>query len=139
MNSWEDFIDEGKIVKTNIDTARIKSLIQMSDSILQSLERIKIDDINSSMILSNYYESLRLVVEALSIQNGLLIYSHEALPLFIKRELKSEGLGEKFDYYRKLRNGINYYGRHVESNITTSSAKEIKDIIKELKAYIRGN
>jgi len=41
--------------------------------------------------------------------------------------------GEIFDRLRKLRNGINYYGRQVSVNVAIDAQKQIKEICIILK------
>lgn len=60
---------------------------------------------------------------------GYKIYSHEAFTPFIEDILKDKILSIKFDRLRKIRNGLNYYGKSIE-------LKEAEEIIKDLKKLI---
>ena len=131
--AWQNFLEEGKVRKTNKDKEKIKSLINMSDAILLSLSKIKIDNINSSMILSNYYEALRQIIESIAISYSYNIYSHEAFTCFLDEILKENLLSKKFDRFRKLRNNINYYGKKIEPEITKEAKSEILELIRILK------
>lgn len=130
---WQDFIDEEKVKKTNKDKSKIKSLIEMSNNLLKVISKIKIDEISSSIILSNYYEALRQIVEAIAISFSYKVYSHEAFTSFLLEILNEDIISKKFDRYRWLRNGVNYYGKKIEVEVSKDAKKEIFDIIKILK------
>ena len=50
--------------------------------------------------------------------------------------LKEQSIYGKFDRYRKLRNGVNYYGEDVDMETVKEAIKEIPLIIKELKKHL---
>ncbi|PIN75351.1 hypothetical protein COV18_04140 [Candidatus Woesearchaeota archaeon CG10_big_fil_rev_8_21_14_0_10_37_12] len=130
---FENFIKTGKVRKSEADKALAKSLIEMSQIHLDFASSIQITEKNASPLLVNYYESLREICEAICSLQGYKVYSHEAFTAYLNEQLKEERLAEKFDRLRKLRNGINYYGKQVSKEETQTSAEEIKQIIKELK------
>mgnify|MGYP001560886570 FL=1 len=87
--------------------------------------------------MTNYYDVLRSILEAISSIKGYKIYSHEAFTSFLK-ELKEETLSRKFDRFRKIRNSINYYGKDISVEETRENIKEIKNMIQILiKKYLR--
>ena len=51
--------------------------------------------------------------------------------------LDEKEISMKFDRYRQLRNGINYYGRGIAKETAEKAIKEIPDIIKKLKKHIK--
>ena len=107
--TFEDFIAENKVKKTVVDTEKIKALVSNSEAYLESLSRIKIDKINSSLIASSYYESLRMIIEAIALKYGYNVYSHEAFTTFIYEILQEDLISKKFDRLRKIRNRINIF------------------------------
>lgn len=128
----KDFIEKGQVRKASKDILLIKSLIITTENDLKFLEKIKIDDISARKIMSNYYDILRSVLEAMSIIDEYKIYSHEAFTYFLKE--KGEGIiSEKFDRFRKIRNKINYYGENISAEEVKENIEEIKEIIKKLK------
>ncbi len=104
----------------------------MSQNSLQSLNKINIDEKNSSIIFSMLYESLRQILEAIGLMEGYKVYSHEAFTYYLnnKKEYKIANL---FDKYRKMRNGVNYYGKTISRKITLKARKEIKILCELLK------
>jgi hypothetical protein len=135
---WEEYEKKGLIRKATLDEGLIRSLLKMSNEHLGFVKKQHIDDKNSSIILVLYYEALREVCEALAALNGLKIYSHEAITHLLSLKFGEEEASMIFDRYRKLRNGINYYGQGVSSKETSRSSVEILDLIAKLrKKYLK--
>ena len=54
---------------------------------------------------------------------------------FLKDILKEPSASAKFDRYRKLRNGINYYGEDLDIETVKEAIIEIPKLVKELEKY----
>ncbi len=126
---FKDFIDEGKVRRTTPDKLMAESIIKNTLEDLKFLEQTKLTELSKRKLVANYYDSLRGLLEAISLLRGYKIYTHESFTYFLKEELKEEILSIKFDRFRKIRNGLNYYGKSIE-------LKEAEDIIGELKEAI---
>ncbi|MCF7866738.1 hypothetical protein K9L67_01580 [Candidatus Woesearchaeota archaeon] len=128
---FKEYIKNKKVVKSIPDTQKVLALQKMSKNNFLVVQKIHLDKNSASIILSQAYESLRQILEAIALSEGYKIYSHEAYTDYLleKGEII---LSNKFDRLRKLRNGINYYGKPVSENVTKAALKEIKEIIKEL-------
>jgi len=133
-----DFIKENKVRKGSPDIQLARSLVKMSDNHLKSIEEMKLTDVTSATIMTNYYESLREIVEAIATIDGYRVYSHEAFTSYLK-EKGEDSISIKFDNFRKIRNSVNYYGRPVEVGITRANIVEIRKIIMELKGKFLKN
>lgn len=129
---FQNFIDDQKARKTTPDMQLAKSLVGMSDNHIEVIRRIAIDEITASTVMTNYYEALREIVEAIAAKRGYKVYSHDALTYFLK-ELGKDLIADKFDRFRKIRNGINYYGKQIGKESAENNVKEIEKIIAELK------
>src|SRR3989344_5153772 len=88
---------------------------------------IEINENSARKIVTNYYDILRSILEAIASIDGYKVYSHEAFTYYLK-EKNEEVISIKFDRLRKIRNGINYYG----NSISVGEAKEIVDDIKRI-------
>jgi hypothetical protein len=129
---FRDFIKTGKARKASPDRQLAKSLVRMSANHLKAMEQMRLTATTSATIMTNYYESLREVVEAIAAIDGYKVYSHEAFTHFL-REKGEHLISIKFDKFRKIRNSVNYYGKTVEVSVTRENVREIMNIIKELK------
>jgi len=79
------------------------------------------------------YDALREYLESAALMNHYKIYNHECYTAFIKEILKLPREAELFDKLRKVRNGINYYGR----NVSEEEAEEILNGLLSLIAKFR--
>jgi len=130
---FEDFIKNGIIRKTTPDLQMANSIIQNVFKDLKFLEEIKITELSKRKLVSNYYDSLRSLLEAISLLKGYKIYSHEAFTYFLKDYLNKNILSLKFDRFRKIRNALNYYGKSLQLNEAKEIILEIKEMIYEIK------
>jgi len=123
---WEE-CNKKRIVKdVSEDLDFISSLIKTSEDKLISADKLTTDEITSASKLSLTYDSLRELLEALSLKQGYKIYNHECYVSFLKEILNESEKGDEFDEIRKIRNNINYYGK-------TISVEEAEDVIKRIK------
>ena len=126
--NFQDFIKKGDVRKAEVDKVLAKSILITSENDLLFFNNLKIDKNSARKIVSNCYDILRSILEAISALDGYKVYSHEAFTYFLK-EKHEDVLSIKFDRFRKIRNSINYYGKSVE-------IKEAEDIVKDIKEMI---
>lgn len=130
---FDDFIRDGRARKGTPDLALARSLVNMAHIHFQFAASISITQENAAPLLSNYYEALREICEAICIKGGLRVYSHEAFTLYLKERLREERIATIFDRLRRLRNGINYYGETIAPEETIAAANDVRQIIALLK------
>ena len=130
---FEDFIKEGKVRKATPDRFMAESIIKNTFEDLKFLEQTKLTELSKRKLVTNYYDSLRSLLEAISLLKGYKIYSHEAFTYFLKDELHQNILSLKFDRFRKIRNGLNYYGKSIQLNEAKEIIEELKRAINEIK------
>ncbi len=130
--NFQDFIRQGQVRKASIDKPLINSLVETAEKDLLFLNKVRIDGLSARKVISNYYDVLRSILEALACKSGYKIYSHEAFTYFLK-ELKEPILAEKFDRFRKIRNNINYYGKNISLKEAKEYMPEILEMINRIK------
>ena len=128
---FEDFIKEGTVRTSSKNKNLAESLVKNAKKDLKFLNNLKINEDSSRKIMTNYYDILRSILEAISAIDGYKIYSHEAFTYFLKNK-REEALSIKFDRLRKIRNSINYYGKDISIEETKENVDEIKNMIKHL-------
>jgi|SRR3989344_402167 len=131
--NFKDFINDGKVRKATPDRFMAESIIKNTFEDLKFLEQTKLTEFSKRKVVSNYYDSLRSLLEAISLLKGYKIYSHEAFTYFLKEELNQNLLSLKFDRFRKIRNGLNYYGKSIQLNEAKEIIEELKRAINEIK------
>jgi len=98
---FDDFIKKGEVRKASIDTSLIKSIIEFSKKDLLFLNTIKLNGYAAQKLMTNYYDVLRSILEAIALKKGFKIYNHEAFTYFL-REQHEELIAVKFDSYKKI-------------------------------------
>lgn len=128
-------ISDGMVKKLRPDTIRAKSLFKSSFQAIATSRIIPLNKNTTKTILRELYEGLREYCEGLGYMRGYKFTDHESIGYFLKDVLEEQSVRKKFDRYRKLRNGINYYGDDVDVETVKEALKEIPSILQELKKH----
>jgi len=128
---FEEFIQQGKIVIGTKDPEKAKALIKMSENNIKAADAVELTETTASPVFSLLYESFRELVEAMCLLEGYKVYSHEALTAYLEN-IHEDKIAAVFDRYRKLRNGVNYYGKPVSISVTLEAKKGIAQLSKVL-------
>ena len=135
--NWNGYIERGDVKRATKDTSLAKALLLMADNDLLFLGGLELNETSARKIMSNYYDTLRSILEAVAALDGYKVYSHEAFTYFLK-EKKEDLFAQKFDRFRKIRNGINYYGKNISPQEVSQCKQEITRLIADIKAkYLR--
>ena len=130
---FENLIKVGIVKKVPIDVIRAKSLMKSSEQTLNSARKIPVEEERLKTILRELYESLRQYCEAVGYLRGYKFINHESIAVFLDEILGEKEISIKFDRYRKLRNGINYYGNDIDTSTVKEALKEIPLMVNKLK------
>lgn len=87
-------------------------------------------------ILENAYEAMREAADALLYSEGYKSYSHQASIAFLSEKRFSESELNEFDRFRKMRNGIKYYGKDCSKEDADTAIKLAGIIIEKIKNLI---
>lgn len=118
-----------KIIKqASLDHNKIKAIRSIAKQKMLSADYLPKEHIIAKITL--YYDVLRELLEALALEKGYKIYNHECYRAFLKEIMNLSREGDLFDILRRVRNGINYYGKNVDNS-------ESKQIIADLKSLIK--
>ncbi len=128
INNW---VKEVKAGQELIDSLKIQS-----NKKFQTAERIITDDISASTKFCDYYDSLRIILEAIALKKGFKIYNHDCLGGFLKEILKLEKEAEEFDKFRIIRNGINYYGQDLSPENANMLIQNLIQLKKEVEGFL---
>lgn len=134
---WKECTEKRIAKKISTDTDLIRSLIKNSSNKLKSSEQLNINKITISSKISLAHDSLRELLEALSVKKGFKIYNHECYTAFLKEILNEPEKAENFDEIRKIRNKINYYGKEINFEDAEKIIKKIKNLRKLVLEMIK--
>jgi len=140
VKEFEFFLKKGEVKKQKPD----KNLSEATFK--DSMDRLKFSkslskNTKPKYVLENAYEAMREAADSVLYQEGFKSYSHEASIIY----LAGKGLEEKeiieFNRFRKIRNGIKYYGKDCDESDAESAIRfaeriiyEIKNILKNIKS-----
>lgn len=135
--NFENSMKEGyvKIVLKNI--IRSKSLTKSSKQAIDTARKISLDETTSKTIFRELYEGLREFCEAIGYEKGYKFLSHESITYFLSDILDERDISKIFERYRKLRNGINYYGEDINILTVKEAIRNIQSIIKRLGKHMQ--
>ncbi len=128
---WEECIRQ-RIVKTvSEDRNLIKSTREIARAKIESADALP-DHLYIGKI-TLLYDALREHLECIALEKGYKVYNHECYASFLKEILKLSRDAEIFDNLRKVRNGINYYGRTVTQSEAEQVIRNLKLLIEKFK------
>ena len=133
--NFENSLAEGKVKKVIPNKIRALSLFKSSIQAIETAKVIQLNPDTLKSILRELYEGLREYCEAIGYLRGYKFQDHESITYFLRDILREEPASKKFDRYRKLRNGINYYGEDIDIETVKEAIKEIPLLVRKLEKY----
>ena len=133
--NFENSLMDGKAKKVMPNKIRASSLFKSSIQAIETAKVIQLNPNTLKSILRELYEGLREYCEAIGYLRGYKFLDHESIGYFLRDILKEQSLSIKFDRYRRLRNGINYYGEDIDIETVKEAAIEIPELVKRLGKY----
>lgn len=119
------------------DRFKAESLLHASREAVATAKGIPQNEESAKSIVRELYEGLRQFCEAIGYLRGYKFASHEAIAGFIGDLLQEPDIAARFDRYRKLRNGINYYGDDVAPETVKEALLEIPAMIDTLRKHLK--
>ena len=136
--NFENSLANGKAKKAMPNKIRSSSLFKSSIQAIETARVIQLNQNTLKSILRELYEGLREYCEAIGYLRGYKFLDHESIGYFLRDILKEQSVSMKFDRYRRLRNGINYYGEDIDIETVKEAIIEIPKLIKELEKFSKG-
>ena len=133
--NFENSLGEGKAKKVMPNRIRASSLFESSIQAIETAKLIQLNPNALKSILRELYEGLREYCEAIGYLQGYKFLDHESITYFLRDILREPLISKRFDRYRKLRNGINYYGEDIDIETIKEAVIEIPKLVKELEKY----
>lgn len=121
---------EAKPIKPDVEMAASLEKTSANKAFSSQLLELKEETVASKISL--HYDSVRELLEALTLRKGFKIYNHICYTGFLKEILKETELADEFDELRVIRNDINYYGKEV----SVIEATEVLKRLEKLRAKL---
>tara|TARA_Y100000031_G_scaffold69874_1_gene77555 strand:- start:152 stop:568 length:417 start_codon:yes stop_codon:yes gene_type:complete len=137
VKEFEFFLRKGDVKRQSPDENLSKATFKDSMERL-GLSKNLIKTENPKYALENAYEAMRGAADSILYLEGFKSYSHEASIIFlVKKGFSNQDIIE-FDRFRRIRNGIKYYGKDCDKedagaaiNLAEKIINKIKDIVSK--------
>ena len=134
---FQQSVSEGYVIIIPPDNIKAKSLQKSAQQAIAAAQKMPFEADTLKSMMRESYEGLRQYCEAIGYQRGYKFRSHEVITLFLGEILNDKKIAFKFDRYRKIRNGINYYGDDVSPQTVKDALVDIPSLIKDLQKYMK--
>ena len=124
---WRECIQQRIVKDVKKDINLISSMREIATIKIRSADALPKELFIGKISL--LYDALRELLEATALERCFKIYNHECYSAFLKEILGLSDEANMFDTLRKIRNGINYYGRMVGEEEATQILKDLKLLI----------
>lgn len=139
LNSFEKYLELGKVKRKTPDIEEAVSLFNKSKSRLKYTDEKKIEAETASFVLEDSYEAIRECAQALMSVRGFKPYSHEATISFIKDFFSADFSEEEirlFEYFRQLRCDSVYKAIQVEEADAKDALSLAKKFIEKVELLL---
>lgn len=126
---------EGNAKKVMVNTLRASSLFVSSHQAIETAKVIPLNQSTLKSILRELYVGLREYCDGIGYSKGYKFVDHESIGFFLRDVLHEDSMYLKFNRYRKLRNGINYYGETIDIETVKEALVDIPVMIKTLEKH----
>lgn len=128
------------IIKVRADKQKSESLKKMAEITLERLNKTDMEEYPSNT-LSDYYDVLHKLMEALTIKEGIKTKgdgAHQELIEYIfKQNIINEQTRQFLQQMREYRNKISYEGFMINKNYIHLNKERIQDIIKNFLELLK--
>ena len=136
VKDFEFFLKKGDVKRQRPDKNLAFSTFK------DSLERIEfakqlLNKAKQKYVLENAYESMREAADSVLYLKGFKSFSHEASISYLLKEGFNESDIMEFDRFRRIRNGIKYYGKDCDKSDAELAIKLAGSIIAKIKEIIK--
>ncbi|MGM5483221.1 MAG: hypothetical protein ACQESF_07190 [Nanobdellota archaeon] len=126
-------IEEGMILIVPPNKARAKNLFRTAQDSFDTISELSVSEKSAKTITRDLYECLRQYAQAKGYERGYSFQNHAAIKHFLGEVLGLSSIAKKFDRFRKIRNGINYYG----DSVSVETAKDALETIPQMMTQIK--
>ena len=123
---------KGRSPDKNLAYSTFKESLERIDFARQLFNKAK-----PKYVLENAYEAMREAADSILYLKGFKSFSHEASIAYLLKEGFNEKDILEFDRFRRIRNGIKYYGKDCDLSDAEQAIHLADKIISKIKEKIR--
>ena len=135
---WKECCNTRTDKQVSLDTDMIRALMKSSQNKLESESKLEMSSVTANSKLSLAYDSLRELLEALALKKGYKVYNHECYTAFLIEVVGESDKGEEFDWLRKERKSVNYYGKEISVEDASKIVERIRKLRNAMVALVSG-
>lgn len=144
IKKFEEFVKENIVKKQGVDKSRIGFLVEESENsyttLLEMIKKIELSDNNTNLFVKSCYDIIMELIRAKMLLDGYNASgfgAHEAEVSYL-RILKFNEIDVQFaDQIRFFRNGMLYYGTHLDKDYAEKVIEFTKKVYPKLKAMVK--
>lgn len=129
---WDECRTQRIVKDVPADEELARALIRQAQNRRASAERLELDEISASTLITLWYDVIRLHLESATARSGAKVYNHACYVGFARTVLEDDTLAAGFDTLRLIRNGVLYYAE----DATIEQAKRFRSEVERLVARI---
>ncbi|HIG98580.1 TPA: HEPN domain-containing protein [Candidatus Woesearchaeota archaeon] len=136
VKEFNFFVSKGEVKKQSPDNNLALATFRNGEerlSLAKNLQQMA----KAKYVLENAYESMREAADSILFKEGFKSFSHEASIVYLLKKGFSESDLAEFDRFRKIRNGIKYYGGDCDKPDAEAAIKLSEKIISKVKEIIQ--
>lgn len=136
VKEFSFFVERGDVRKQSKD-ARLSSATMKEGEERLAFAKGLAGTAKPKYVLENAYEAMREAADALLYLDGFKSYSHEASIAYLLGKGFPESELAEFDRFRRIRNGIKYYGGECEPDDALAALRLAESVITRVRKAIR--
>ncbi len=136
VKEFDFFVKKGEVKKQSPDKNLALATFKDSEERLM-LAKSLLAITKAKYVLENAYESMREAADSVLYGEGFKSFSHEASIAYLFGKGFSESDLADFDRFRKIRNGIKYYGGDCDKSDAEAAIKLAEEIVNRIEKIIR--
>ena len=136
VKEFEYFLKKGDVKKQSIDQNTSKATFKDAKERLTFAKSLY-KKVQAKYVLENAYEAMREAADAVLYSEGFKSYSHEASIVYLlKKNVSYEEISD-INRFRKIRNGIKYYGKDCDQNDAKDALILAEKIIRKIERILK--
>ena len=135
VKDFEFFLNKKDVKKQRPDENLSKATLKDSFERLE-LSKSLLNKVKAKYVLENAYEAMREAADSVLYMEGFKSFSHEASIVYLLKKGFNEQDIMEIDRFRKIRNGIKYYGGNCDESDAQSAIKLAEKVIGQIKKIL---
>ena len=136
MKEFDFFVRKGEVKKQSPDNNLALATFKDSEERLSLAKNLQ-SMAKAKYVLENAYESMREAADSILFKEGFKSFSHEASIVYLLKIGFSESDLAEFDRFRKIRNGIKYYGGDCDKPEAEAAIKLSEKVIAKIRLILQ--